>query len=60
MVINKVIDNESMYHYSEVILRPISKNDAKWLLDLHNDWDTLQHLTDSRPVDEKQQELWVE
>jgi RimJ/RimL family protein N-acetyltransferase len=49
-----------MYHHSGVILRTIGKSDAKWLLDLHNDWETLQHLTDSRPVDEKQQEFWVE
>lgn len=60
MIVKKIEKHKSMYHHSEVILRPISKNDAKWLLDLHNDWDTLQHLTDSRPVDEKQQDIWVE
>lgn len=49
-----------MYRNSEVILRPISRSDSRWLLDLHNDWDTLQHLTDGRPVDEKQQDIWVE
>lgn len=53
-------NRKSMYHHSGVILRTISKNDSKWLLDLHNDWDTLQHLTDGRPVDEKQQDIWVE
>lgn len=49
-----------MYRSSEVILRPINRMDAKWLLELHNDWDTLKHLTDSRPVDEKQQDIWVD
>ena len=49
-----------MYRHSGVILRTISKADAKWLLDLHNDWDTLKYLTDGRPVDEKQQDMWVE
>jgi RimJ/RimL family protein N-acetyltransferase len=58
----KILDlkNKKMYHHSGVTLRPIGREDSKWLLELHNDWETLQHLTDSRPVDEKQQDMWVE
>lgn len=41
-----------------IYLRPIEKSDLEFLRNLHNDWSTLQNLTDTSMINEIQQEKW--
>lgn len=47
-----------MFEFGDITLRPIEKDDLEFLRDMHNDWSTLQYLTDTSMVNEIQQEKW--
>lgn len=49
-----------MFEHNEVNLRPIERGDLDFLREMHNDWTTLQNLTDTNMVNEIQQDGWFE
>lgn len=49
-----------MFAHNNIMLRPIEVQDLEFLRVMHNDWSTLQNLTDSRMINEIQQDAWFE
>ena len=49
-----------MFHHEGIDLRPIERRDLEFLRLMHNDWTTLENLTDTSMVSELQQEDWFE
>ena len=47
-----------MFEYEHIGLRPIEREDVEFLRIMHNDWSTLQNLTDTTLINEIQQEKW--
>lgn len=49
-----------MFESHGILLRPIEVKDLDFLRKMHNDWTTLENLTDTTMVNEIQQNSWFE